>query len=256
MSRRRRYKNTPIEEALCEFRFTGGAAWDATIPSQLQTQIGKEYTEPDRMQKMVNVGLKTEKGRVQELSFGEGAARVQLATKCHTRMVAVGYNVLSIHILRPYLDPFDPKKSGWDEFRPRISRALDAYCRVASFTNICRIGIRYINKIVIPSKIARVDDFLRCAVPQPTRLPRRLVSYVNRFEDPYDDDVRLVLSQGSVNAPAGHTGILLDLDVIWESEEPVKRDVSLDIAADFRARERLAFESVITDRARELFDSD
>ncbi|MXZ87792.1 MAG: TIGR04255 family protein [Dehalococcoidia bacterium] len=71
----------------------------------------------------------------------------------------------------------------------------------------------------------------------------------------YPDGVLLILSQGSVDAPKNHVGFLLDLDVIWESTEPIARDEALTKAGDLRAREREAFETIITDKARELFDA-
>ena len=42
-------------------------------------------------------------------------------------MIGVGPDVLSVHMLRPYHDPLRSDHSGWDEFQPRISEALDAY---------------------------------------------------------------------------------------------------------------------------------
>ena len=44
MHQHHRYKNPPIEEALCEFRFKPGQDWDFTIPGKLQTEFGDEYT--------------------------------------------------------------------------------------------------------------------------------------------------------------------------------------------------------------------
>ena len=46
MQERRRYRNPPIEEALCEFRFKPGRDWDLTIPGKLQAAIGEEYMIP------------------------------------------------------------------------------------------------------------------------------------------------------------------------------------------------------------------
>ena len=118
-----------------------------------------------------------------------------------------------------------------------------------------RIGIRYINKIVVPQTPVEVESYLKCALPEVSGLPDRLHNFVSQVEYVYPDGVRLVLSQSLVNAPKGHVGFLLDLDVIWESTEPITRDEALTKADDLRAREREAFETVITDKARELFDA-
>jgi hypothetical protein len=45
-----KYKNAPIEEALCEFRFApeqGNPEWDLTLPGRLQVQEAlREYSAP------------------------------------------------------------------------------------------------------------------------------------------------------------------------------------------------------------------
>ena len=113
MTRRRRYKNPPIEEALCEFGFAPGPDWDPTIPGKLQAALGDEYSGKSREQRAMQVGLHVEKGKPADLQFDEGLAKVQLFTNQGTRMVGVGPNVLSIHMLRPYQNPLDSERGGW-----------------------------------------------------------------------------------------------------------------------------------------------
>ena len=46
------------------------------------------------------------------------------------------------------------------------------------------------------------------------------------------------------------------LDVIYESAEPLSQSKALEKVNDLRERERKAFEAVITNHAREIFDAD
>lgn len=256
MRSHRRYKNPPIEEALCEFHFQSEQDWDPTIPGKLHTEVGDKYAGKPRQQKVVDVGLQIQKDKPPNLSYGEGLARVQLVTENGKRMVGVGQNVLSIHMLRPYQDPQHPKHSGWDEFQSRIKQVLDTYWKVAEPKGISRIGIRYINKIVIPQPKVEVNDYLKCAPPDVIELPDRMKNYGSRVEYFYDDEVRLVLSNGLINPPMNDIGLILDLDVIWEDVVPVAQDEALRKTEDLRNRERDAFEAVITDKTRELFDAE
>ena len=256
MTERRRYINPPIEEALCEFRFNPSQDWNLTIPGKLQTELGDEYTGKPRQQTVVELGLEAQAGRPPNVQYGEGVARVQLVSKDGTRLVGVGPDVLSIHMLRPYQVEGSSAQTGWNEFRLRISAALDAYWKVAEPVGVSRIGIRYINKIVIPHKEVRVEHYLRSTLPDVEGLPDRLNNFVSRVDYAYGDGVRLVLSQGSIDTPVDHVGFLLDLDVIWEQTKPVTRDVALRKADNLSERERVAFEAVITDTARGLFDAD
>ena len=124
VSKRRRYKNPPVEEALCEFRFEPGQDWDLTVPGKLQTELGNEYTGKPQQGKVVEVELDAQRGDSPNLRYREGFAKVQLVTEDGKRMVGVGQDVLSIHMLRPYQDTSDPEAGGWDEFKPRIMTAL------------------------------------------------------------------------------------------------------------------------------------
>ena len=256
MSKRRRYKNPPIEEALCEFRFEPGKEWDLTIPGKLQTELGKEYSGKPRQGRVVEVELDAQKGDSPNLRYREGFAKVQLVTEDDKRMVGVGQDVLSIHMLRPYQNPSNPEASGWDEFKPRILTALGAYKKVSEPVGVRRIGIRYINKIVVPGKRVKVEEYLKCALPVVSGLPDRLNNFMSRVDYAYEDGVNFVLSQGLTSAPTDHIGFLLDLDVIWESPESIPLEEALEKTEDLRVREREAFETVITDKARELFDAE
>ncbi len=256
MRQHRRYKNPPIEEAICEFRFKPGPDWDLTIPGKLQSKLGDEYSGKPQQRTVVEVGLEMQAGRPSELRHGERLGMVQLVTENGKRMVGVGSDILSVSMLRPYHDVSRPGGSGWDEFQPRIADALDAYKSVAEPVGVFRIGIRYINKIAILQNEVRVEDYLKCALPDVDGLPDRLNNFISRVEYTYEDGVRLVLSQGLINAPSDHVGFLLDLDVIWENTKPITLNEALSRVEDLRNRERDAFETVITDEARKLFDAD
>ena len=256
MEDRRRYKNPPIEEALCEFRFKPGQEWDLTIPGRLHVQLSKDYSGKPQQQKFVDVSLDAQKGKPPKLSYGEGLAKVQLFTENGKRIVAVGQDVLSIHMLRPYQDPHRTD-SGWDEFQQRIEQALDVYWDEVQPKGVLWVSIRYINKIVIPKEAVEVESYLKCALPDVKGLPDHQNSFLSRAGYVYGDGVHLVLAQRSIDAPPpNQVEFLLDIDVIWANTEPVGKDVALAKAVDLRDREREAFEAVITDKARELFDAD
>ena len=256
MAQRRQYRNPPIEEALCEFRFEPGQEWDLTIPGRLHVQLSKDYSGKPQQQKFVDVSLDAQKGKPPKLSYGEGLAKVQLFTEDGKRIVAVGQDVLSIHMLRPYQDPHRTD-SGWDEFQQRIEQALDVYWDEVQPKGVLWVSIRYINKIVIPKEAVEVESYLKCALPDVKGLPDHQNSFLSRAGYVYGDGVHLVLAQRSIDAPPpNQVEFLLDIDVIWANTEPVGKDVALAKAVDLRDRERDAFEAVITDKARELFDAD
>ncbi len=254
LSRRRRYRNPPIEEAVCELAFAPRRTWDLTIPGKLHNELGDEYTGTPREQRIIGVGLEAREGTPPHVKLGDELAKVQLVTKNGKRGIGVGQDLLSVHMLRPYHDPDGSGPSGWSEFYDRIMAALRAYWKVTEPVGVNRVGVRYINIIDIPLD-SDIGIYIKSALPKVEELPDNLTNFFNRFEYIYDDDIRLILSQG-VLPPSSDKSIplLLDIDVIWGSVEPATLDFSMDKIKELHARERRSFEAVITDKSRELFD--
>lgn len=253
MTQHQRYKNPPIEEALCEFCFNSSQDWDFTIPGKLHSKLEDDYSGKSRNQKAMNV--KIQAGDLPNLKCNEELARVQLVSRDGKRIVGVGPNTLSVHMLRPYQSS-DSKNSGWADFKSRITKALNTYWDVTESDGICRVGIRYINKIIIPAEETDIKEYLQVTLPNVNGLSKKLTSFTNQVRYDYQDEVRLILSQGYTAAvsQAHHRELLLDLDVIWSPPEPVLQDEALRMVDDLRTREREAFEAIITDKTRELFN--
>ena len=100
-----------------------------------------------------------------------------------------------------------------------------------------------------------MDDYLKCALSEVAGLPDRLAGFMSRVEYVYEDGVRLVLSQASVDPQPDSVSFLLDLDVIWEIGDPIDKTAAMEKTRNLRNRERKVFETVITDKSRELFDA-
>ena len=257
MTQRTMYGKPPIEEALCEFRFKSDQDWDFTIPGRLYSKLENEYPGKPRDQKAMEIGLAIQEGSPPNMRYNEGLARVQLLSKNGRRMVGVGPNALTVHILKPYQDP-DSGINGWEDFKSRISVALKAYWQVAEPEGICRVGIRYINKITIPQGELDVKEYLQMALPGARELPKNLTltRFINQAEYDYQDEVRLILSQGYAGiSQECNRELLLDLDVIWSPPETVLQERALEMVDDLHAREGVAFEAIITNKTRELFNA-
>ena len=256
---RRQYKNPPIKEAVCEFRFGPKQDWDPLLPGNLQQALcglGDEYTGKALEQRIVSVGIETHEDKPPALKYDEGAIKVQLATEKNIRRIGVGRNVLTIHMLAPYQDSSDDVESGWPEFAHRIKNALSAYWNLVNPDGVFQVGIRYINEILIPEEEVEIDDYVKDALPRGEGIPDTVNGFGCRIEYIYDDVVRLALSQATLKPPPGHVKILLDLDVVWKSDELISQDESVAKAKDLRDRERTAFEAFITNKSRDLFDAD
>lgn len=248
--KRRQYKNPPIEEALCQLRFAPGPAWDWTIPGRLHSEVKEQYSGKPREVKQLQAGVQMQApdtpGAVQ---VSQGLAMIQFPSSDGKRLVAVGPDVLSVHILRPY--------SKWEDFRQRISDAVSAYVRIAEPVGVKRIGVRYMNRIVFDSESINLPEYFVRPPITPDDFPPRLSNIFSRSESAYEDEpYRLIFTFATAGAPEGRAAFVVDLDVIWMNEEhPLPLEEVMTMVEDLRARERVAFEAFITDRSREMFDA-
>jgi uncharacterized protein (TIGR04255 family) len=249
----KRYKNPPIEEAICDIQFAPGTDWDPTVPGRLFEKLKGTYNEKPRQQQFVEAKLQsaTSEGNPSvSLQHRFGKTRVQLSAENGTRLVGIGEDQLSIHMLRPY--------TKWENFRPRIIEALNAYRDTVSPEGVNRIGLRYINRIVLPEENPELGDYF--TIPPkfpPVETPIRQLAFFNRKEAEYlDKPIRIVVTFADVDAkPSEKASVLLDLDIIWiRKEDPLSLVDALEVLDDMKVRHRQVFELLIKDKTRSLFD--
>lgn len=247
------YRNAPIEEALVEFQFAPGREWDPTVPGKLHEHpaIKQAYPGTPRTQKILQAALQqpAQPGQVPGLSLQEGVGRIQLLSSDGRQILGIGSGSLSIHVLRPY--------SGWGEFRPRIEAALRAYADVVHSAEITRIGVRYINKIEISEPIVDLANYFRCGpVSSVEGLPERIEEFLSRVVYGYEDGAKLVLTLASVQNSPHKPTFVLDVDTFRPcSSAHIEFSHLMDIVDDLHRREGQAFESVITEATRSVFNA-
>ncbi len=248
-ARKRRYRTPPIEEAVVEFRFEPGQEWDPTIPGKLHSHpdLHGVYSGKPREQRVIQAALSGGSDQTANLSVVGGVARVQLLDQEGRRLVSVGPDVLGVSDLRPY--------SGWGQFRPRIEAALSAYATIAHASRMVRLGVRYINKIVLPESAMDLGNYFHCGPPRIDGLPNTIGAFLNRTQYAFDEAVKLLLTFANVEEPSGdRPAFVLDLDVSWEGAESLPIGVAMSQVELLHEREGTAFEATITDATREVFD--
>jgi uncharacterized protein (TIGR04255 family) len=152
--------------------------------------------------------------------------------------------------LRPY--------SGWEKFRQRIEAALRAYEEVDKPAGIRHIALRYINRIAIRSAKVHLGQYLTIAPQLPDTIPVTIAGFLWRLETAYNDGpTRLLLTAASAPSPApDEVAFLLDIEVRSEwTEQLLPVRAALTQIEELRQRAHSAFEAIITDRTREVFDA-
>ena len=54
----RKYRNPPIEEAVCDLQFAPGIEWDPTLPGRMYGELKEFYGEKPRLQQLVECRCK------------------------------------------------------------------------------------------------------------------------------------------------------------------------------------------------------
>lgn len=245
------YWNPPIVEAVCELGFSSATPWNISYPWLFHEKIKHIYTGLPQEQKIVGLEQTSQVDPTIERSpfTVVEQSKIQFPLEDGTGLIAVGPNIMSSHVYKPY--------KGWNVFRARFEEALGEYIKVANPDGVRRIGLRYINQLIIPG--SKIDVASYFTIP-PVELTDdcAIDNFLCRNEYIYKDEpIRAILNFARGDAPEGTSAYLLDIDMVWQwPAEALPLDSVMNKIDELRRRERVIFEHLITDKARELFDAE
>lgn len=242
----RPYPRPPIQEALVELRFVDDGRWNWTWPGRFWALVRDEYDGEPRTEQSISVNAQQQARAVTARAVA-GVGRVFLTRKSDPGLIGLAPSALSVHVLRPY--------PGWAEFRPRVERAAAAHLALQPDARVTRIGVRYINHIVLPGDQLELDEWFTSSPTLPDGLGQSMTALMSRVETAYEDDARLAITLATVQHDKdGESAFLLDLDLSWNAPEPVPLTGRVyDVIDSLHDREGSAFEAMITDSTRGLF---
>lgn len=167
-----------------------------------------------------------------------------------TDIMVVQPKFLSWSRLAPYL--------GWDSFATRFDRDLDLFTTIFGHTKVDRIGVRYINRIDVPSEndMFRFEDYLTINIGIPTEW-EVIQNYGWRFERLFPESGLRAIVQSAI-MPAelpGCGAVLLDVDVATSGEIFSKLGDMKNTMVALRELKNKIFETAITDKARIRFQN-
>jgi len=237
----RQYRNPPIEEAVCQFSYRMNPC-EFGWQGKFYEKIKDVYSGSPRDQDLLGVeGLQTVR-QVRKTLFPTADDR---------ELLGITADELSVHVLRPY--------SGWDRFRQRIVKAKSDFEDLLRPAGIKRVALRYINRIVLPETdldLGKYFTFFPMITDTP---PGKMTSFFVRTQSVYNDKpVAMNFTFTDHGAKTtGRAAFILDFDLFQEwSNEPIPLSDAMSYVDDLRLRERAAFEDLITDKLREIFNAD
>lgn len=239
------YEHAPIREAVIEIRPLEIEPTPVESLQQIEPLLGEDYK------------------RAEDLFEISAAIAAGSEVSAEARRKLIGYFFRSVdreYIVQAKLDGFAFSRLepyiDWRDLRDNAKTAWAAYRSLLRPTAAGRIGVRYINRLDIPSDDRHVtlEQYFRVYPELPSDIPQNITNVFLRLQIPQTDlpeQVTMIITQtGSPPAREGVVSIVLDIDVFATglfSEEAIWDKIEM-----LRARKNQAFEACITDKTRDL----
>jgi uncharacterized protein (TIGR04255 family) len=235
----------PIAEAVIEIKARATSDWKEPLVRTSLEQNLAEYPIRES-QNEVRFEMKVLPGKPPAQEFqdlGWKGFRVQTADKRQVAQFTRDGFVFS------RLPPYE----NWQQLSNEALRLWGIFKEMARPIKIGQIGLRYINRIPLPTNGRNLEDYVRPAPqpPQDSGLVLRSFMHLDELEVPgHPYAVRLVKTiQHVPEQGRSRCYLILDIDVLAQAglDEPQKR------LEEMRWLKNSVFFSSITDKAREMF---
>lgn len=241
------YPRAPITEAVIEIRFQEPVPKDLIEKVRVRVLDQGHYLliDPWNM-RTVQIDMASVVASVAREATGYRASSLDGAD-----IFLMTTASFSVSRLAPYTE--------WESFYESAIRDWEIWKRAVGYQRIQRVGVRYINRIDIPSKPGeriQLEDYFTCypEAPEGTGFPA-LANYAMQLQlHGGPDGCNLIINGASVPSPLlNHASFVLDLDISKEGDVPQKDEELWGLIGRIRGYKNTAFESCITDPARALF---
>lgn len=243
----RKYKKPPVVEALCEIFFSG-SKWDGTIPGLFFDKIKDIYPKKRELEQ-IGVEVSVSKD-IQGSRVMRGGKRIQFIKEDKSQLIQIEKDLLVINQLKPY-----PRFEDW---KPVIDKMLDLYVELTRPESIRRLGIRYINRIVIPSNKFKMEDYFYLYPEVPQTLEAMHGRFMMRLDiPPKNKNHLLVITFGT--APSNSPKVSTEMLDLYDIFAPTKSLPVIDAEKyiiEAHENIEIAFENSVTQKTRDLFEEE
>lgn len=242
------YKKAPIVEALLQLQFVENMS-DADM-ARVARKAESLYPHKEDMRDF-QVQVRVHAGNAIP-EVGATKQWYRLNSKDGADVLVVNRNQFTVARRAPY--------TAWPEFFGRFDRDYELVSKVLGYRRVSRIGLRYINRIDVPTKNSSEIDirtYLNVYPHAPNRALESLLASQVRFEyTEHSIGAVVVVTSGTVDPVLiNHVSYLLDIDVILQQDIPLKRADVLEKINALRAIKNEIFETLVTNESRRLFDA-
>ena len=229
-------------EALIEFRVTPDAKIEAL--ADLRDAVKGDY--PVWQEQMdTRARLEVSQTGVQSSHHREPAGFLAWSA-ARNKCVSFGVRRFAFSHLRPYKD--------WESLRDEARALWHTYRQTRSSTSVTRVGVRFINRILLPHN-ARLEDYFQTYPRIAETLPQGVTNILMRLEMPRPEkNATVVLTQLTEKVEEGAAvPIILDIDAVHAAGCSGDDDGAWKIAETLRGLKNDAFFGSLTERTLEKY---
>ena len=253
----RQYNKPPLKEAVCEFRFESGTAWDLAVPGLIYSELSDEFPKrlPTAGASFGATFIIGPEGIRQEVSQ-QAEFHHQIDQQQGLRfwrdddagVIRISPNLLSVSHYPPY--------PSWDGYLPIIRKALDAYKLVAEPQGLQRIGLRYINEFKFSADLLDLEDYFDFYPFTGSRMPNDYMSFIIGLQLEFSSGRDLLKIQMMTGArdDDNQLPIQFDLDYFLATPGQIKFENVFGWLDEAHTHIEDTFEGALTDKLRERFE--
>lgn len=244
----RKYKNPPIVEALCEFRFFSTQPWDFTIPGLIYERVKGEFPEKQQRGGIIGFEWPFWERKIDQV-IPPFLPWIQFWKKDKTALIQIAPDILVINQLKPY--------PSWGKFKSLILNNFGVYKEIANPRGLKKITLRYINKMDFDKKDFELKKYFQYFPSIPDTLPRIQDSFFVSSEFSYEEGEKLILTLGNTISPEPNVvSVTLDISYLIVVSGHLSFDDIPNWLEKAHERIRVAFETSITDETRIKFEEE
>jgi uncharacterized protein (TIGR04255 family) len=242
------FSRPPIVEAVVERRFATSIGMD--VVESLRRQFEPGYPAISQLAEMsVTVNPIGAQPQVSHNMTG-----YRLTDRNASAVILISTNGIVFSRLAPY--------PGWREFSEGAAAVFQTARETMKYSTLSRIGVRYINRIDIPVRIAdakvvpiQLEDYLliyptfpASVLPPAQGYTMQCITFLPNIE------CRATIGVATVPpAVPHHLSIVFDIDLGREVQVPQREDEISEVLDMIRSEKNRIFVSCLTDKAKELF---
>lgn len=240
-----KYLRPPIVEAYIEVRFA--TALRQTFVHKVRDKISKSLP-------MVNANYPIQNLEIQISEIGKPSAEIKgsegylLQTEQGDQAVQLQSDLFWFSKKAPY--------ESWEDFFGMFKKYFSLIVRTKK-REVTRIGCRFINRFDIPNVDKQpivLGNYLNMGIGVKEN-KFKIDGFSSTIEVKLEDEYRARISLTTAPPAIPETGcVLLDIDVFWAQSLGWQEDEILEKINQFQKIKDDLFESLITDKAREIFN--